>query len=267
MNPGTKLGTNPGMIELDWLRPDWPAPSTVRAGCTTRLGGVSQGPYATLNLGRSCGDDPTAVVENRRRVRLALGAPAEPHWLRQVHGRAVVRAPFDAITPDADASFTTQAGIVCAVQAADCLPVLFCDDAGSVVAAAHAGWRGLAAGVLEACISALPVPASDLMAWLGPAIGPEAFEVGAEVRSAFVDHNAEDSACFRPGLGDRCYADLFALARRRLQRAGVSRVYGGGISTHADPERFYSFRRDGVTGRMAAMIWLQPRNPEVAERL
>ena len=248
------------MSELPVLRPDWPAPDSVHGGCTTRLGGVSRVPYAGLNLGRSGGDDPAAVSENRRRAFAALQAPAEPHWIFQVHGTEVVRAPFAAITPPADACFTTQPGVVCAVQAADCLPVLFCDEAGSVVAAAHAGWRGLAAGVLEATVAALPVASNTVLAWLGPAIGPEAFEVGDEVRAAFLQVDAAAADCFRsaPQSGKH-YADLFALARQRLARAGVARVYGGGLSTHAEPERFYSFRRDGVTGRMAAMIWLQPR--------
>jgi len=249
------------------LQPDWPAPRRVRAGCTTRIGGVSLAPFTNLNLGRSTGDDIAHVLENRRRALAALQAPAEPQWIRQVHGTQVVRAPFAEVTPAADASFTTLAGVVCAVQAADCLPVLFCDDGGSVVAAAHAGWRGLAAGVLEATVAALPAEPRALMAWLGPAIGPEAFEVGDEVRAAFVAVDASAAQHFRKAdfrsatsdqpTADKYFADLFALARQRLALAGVTRVYGGGISTHADAERFYSFRRDGITGRMAAMIWLQ----------
>jgi YfiH family protein len=254
------------MSTVPILHPDWPAPRCVRAGCTTRIGGVSAAPFSGLNLGRSSGDDIAHVLENRRRALAALQAPAEPSWLRQVHGTQVVRAPFAETTPAADASFTTQAGVVCAVQAADCLPVLFCDDGGSVVAAAHAGWRGLAAGILEATVAALPTEPRTLMAWLGPAIGPEAFEVGAEVCAAFVAVDPSSAQYFRKAdfraasdqaAVDKYFADLFALARGRLALAGVTRVYGGGISTHADAERFYSFRRDGVTGRMAAMIWLQ----------
>lgn len=244
---------------LPLLRPDWPAPSAVRAVCSTRIGGVSRGPYAGLNLGRSTGDEPAAVEENRRRLVAAAQAPGQPHWIRQVHGRGVVRLPHPVDTPEADAVWTDQPGVVCAVQAADCLPVLFCDTGGRVVAAAHAGWRGLAGGVLEATIEALPVPPSDLLAWLGPAIGPEAFEVGDEVRAAFVATDEQAALAFRPSpRAGRHFADLFRLARQRLDRAGVTVVRGGGESTHADPERYYSFRRDGVTGRMAALIWLDP---------
>lgn len=255
------------MITVPILQPDWPAPRRVHAGCTTRIGGVSLAPFSGLNLGRSTGDDVTNVLENRRRALAALQAPAEPCWIRQVHGTQIVRAPFAEATPAADASFTTQAGVVCAVQAADCLPVLFCDDDGSVVAAAHAGWRGLSAGVLEATVACLPAEPRAVMAWLGPAIGPEAFEVGGEVRAAFATVDASSAQYFRKAdfraaasdqpAADKYFADLFALARQRLALAGVTRVYGGGISTHADADRFYSFRRDGVTGRMAAMIWLQ----------
>ena len=241
------------------LFPDWPAPARVRAACTTRIGGVSQGPYASLNMGRSSGDVSEAVSENRRRVHQALSLPAEPCWIRQVHGARAVQMPQAAPEPEADASFTIQPGVVCAVQAADCLPVLLCDQAGTVVAAAHAGWRGLAGGVLERTVAALPVPPGDLLAWLGPAIGPEAFEVGQEVREAFLAADAAAVQAFRPGaLAGKYYADLFALARMRLARAGVHRVCGGGVSTHADPARFYSYRRDGASGRMAALIWIEP---------
>lgn len=243
---------------LDLLFPDWPAPARVRAACTTRVGGVSQGAYASLNMGRS-GDAPAAVSENRHRVRQALGLPAEPCWIRQVHGVRAVQMPQMAPDPEADASFTFEPGVVCAVQAADCMPVLFCDRAGTVVAAAHAGWRGLAGGVLERTMAAMGVPPGQLLAWLGPAIGPEAFEVGEEVREAFVTADAAAAGAFRAGaLAGKHYADLFALARMRLAQAGVSQVSGGGLSTHADPARFYSYRRDGVTGRMAALIWLEP---------
>lgn len=236
--------------------PDWPAPPSIRAACSTRAGGVSVGPYAGLNLGRSSGDDAEAVDENRRRLFAALALPRAPEWIRQVHGTRVVRVPAASAQPEADACYTTETGIVCAVQAADCLPVLFCDDQGTVVAAAHAGWRGLAAGVLEATVAALPVAPARLMAWLGPAIGPEAFEVGDEVRAAFVAADPAAAACFRADARTgKLHADLFALARRRLASSGVGRVYGGGISTHADSERFYSYRRDGVCGRMLALIW------------
>jgi len=242
-----------------FLYPDWPAPARVRAACTTRIGGVSRGAFAGLNLGRNGGDDSAAVSENRRRVHQALGLPAEPCWIRQVHGVRAVQMPQAAPDPDADASFTFEPGVVCAVQAADCLPVLFCDRAATVVAAAHAGWRGLAGGVLERTVAALPVPPGELLAWLGPAIGPEAFEVGEEVRECFVSVDAAAAGAFRRGSNPgKYYADLFGLARLRLARAGVHHISGGGLSTHADPARFFSYRRDGLTGRMAALIWLEP---------
>lgn len=238
--------------------PDWPAPAAIRAAFTTREGGVGSGPHAGLNVGRNCGDDPLAVAENRRRLAERLCLPAAPEWLRQVHGTRVLSLPHQQPEPEADAVFTTRTNVVCAVQSADCLAVLFCDRDASVVAAAHAGWRGLCAGVLESTIAALPIAPDRLMAWIGPAIGPEAFEVGAEVQAAFVAVDPAAASCFRPGeQPGKHYGDLFALARQRLARAGVTQVYGGGISTHADPERFYSFRRDGVCGRMAALIWIE----------
>lgn len=246
-------------MSLPLLVPDWPAPARVRAAMTTREGGVSRGPYASLNLGRGAGDDP-AVDENRRRVFASLGVPAEPCWIRQVHGARVARMPEEAGEPEADASYTTRPGVVCLVQAADCLPVLFCDEAASVVAAAHAGWRGLAAGVLENTVRSLPVPPSRLMAWLGAAIGPTAFEVGPEVREAFVARDPGTAAAFAvrggEGNGIKYLADLYALARRRLALAGVGRAYGGGRCTYREASTFFSYRRDGATGRMAALIWL-----------
>lgn len=244
-------------MSLRPILPDWPAPSAVRAACSTREGGVSVGLHAGLNLGRSSGDEMAAIDENRRLLAEHLGLPRAPEWLRQVHGTRVVEQPYLPAEPEADAAFTTQSGIVCCVQAADCLPVLFCDDEATVVAAAHAGWRGLCSGVLESTVASLPVDPGRLMAWLGPAIGPEAFEVGEEVRDAFIAVDPQAAACFRPGAArGKHFADLFALAAQRLARAGVMRVYGGGISTHADPARFYSFRRDGICGRMAALIWI-----------
>ena len=241
------------------LRPNWPAPARVGAGMTTRAGGVSVGAFASLNIGRSGGDDPKAVDENRRRAIAALGAPAQPSWIHQVHGTAVIEAPF-AGNPDADAVFTTRPGVVCAVQAADCLPVLFCDDAATVVAAAHAGWRGLAAGVLEATVAALPAEPGQVMAWLGAAIGPDSFEVGPEVRDAFAAVAPGDAEAFRPlAAPGKFLADLYALARKRLRRAGVTRIFGGGRCTHRERDVFFSYRRDRTAGRQAAMVWLQAR--------
>jgi len=253
---------------MDFLRPDWPAPARVRAAMTTRGGGVSQLAFHSLNLGTS-GDDPAHVAENRRRLREALQLPSEPVWLKQVHGTRVVRLPggdegaTQGEPPEADASYTTEPGVVCAVQAADCLPVLFCDDAGQVVAAAHAGWRGLAAGVLEATVRALPAKPANLMAWLGAAIGPHSFEVGAEVREAFVGADPAAAAAFKPRPAEgKFLADLYLLARQRLASAGVRRVSGGGHDTVRERARFFSYRRDGRCGRMAALAWLAADNSQ-----
>ena len=196
---------------------------------------------------------PQAVAENRRRLHQALDLPAEPCWLQQVHGAEVVVATAGA---RADGSFSATAGVVCAVLTADCLPVLLCDGEGRWVAALHAGWRGLAAGVLERGVAAWPGDPAALLAWLGPAIGPAHFEVGPEVRQALLAGDEGAAAAFRPGRGDRWLADLPALARRRLRRAGVAAVYGGSYCTHDEAERFFSHRRDGVCGRNASLIWL-----------
>ncbi len=222
---------------MDLIVPDWPAPANVRAAMTTRA----------LDVARP---------EDRRRLRDLLQLPAEPVWLRQVHGTGVARLPSPLERPEADASFTTAPRVVCVAMAADCLPVLFCDDAGSVVAVAHAGWRGLAAGVLEASVRALPAAPQSLMAWLGVAIGPASFEVGAEVREAFLARDGGAADCFKPRPAPgKFLADLYALARRRLAAAGVARVHGGGLDTLRDAARFFSYRRDGSTGRMAALVW------------
>ncbi|MCC6659210.1 MAG: peptidoglycan editing factor PgeF [Rhodocyclaceae bacterium] len=239
----------------DSIIPDWPAPAGVRAFVTTRSGGVSIGPYASLNLADHVGDDPAAVAENRRRLRAHL--PSEPLWLTQVHGPRVVRAEQAAAGVEADAAFTRQSGRVCAVLTADCLPVLLCNDVGTVVAVAHAGWRGLAGGVVEAAVRATNEPPSRLLAWLGPAIGPQAFEVGAEVRAAFLAHSAEASAAFAARENGKWLADLYRLAGQRLNALGVERVFGGGFCAFNETERFYSYRRDKATGRMATLIWLE----------
>ena len=240
-------------MSTDWLLPDWPAAVNVRAVCTTRVGGCSRGAFASLNLAAHVGDDPDDVARNRTQLRAVLDLPGEPAWLEQVHGSEVIgaRGPQPR---RADASFARAAGVVCAVLTADCLPVLLCDTAGSRVAAAHAGWRGLAAGVLENTVAALNAP--DLMAWLGPAIGQQAFEVGAEVRQAFVAPHPDCAAAFAQAGGGKWRADLYELARLALRRAGVREIYGGGWCTYGEPERFFSYRRDGATGRMASLIWL-----------
>lgn len=235
-----------------WIEPDWPAPRGVRAASTVRSGGFSQGAYAGLNLGAHVGDDPAHVAANRRLLGEALNLPAEPLWLHQVHGAGVIDADKSA-SLTGDAAVTRRAGAVCAVMTADCLPILLCDRSGSCVAAVHAGWRGLAGGVVEAAVAALD--GTDLMAWLGPAIGPEAFEVGEDVRRVFCDRAGDCSSVFSRSGGERWRADLYEIARRVLRRAGVREVYGGGCCTHSDPERFYSYRRDGRTGRMATLIW------------
>lgn len=238
----------------DWIIPDWPAPPNVHALVTTRHGGVSVGPWAAMNLALHVGDDADAVATNRALLRGYL--PAEPCWLEQVHGVVVADADrHHAQPPRADAVVAREPGRVCAVLTADCLPVLLCADDGTRVAAAHAGWRGLAAGVLETTVAAMAHPGGELLAWLGPAIGPAAFQVGPEVRAAFVAHDAAAADAFAAGEGDRWYADLYALARVRLRAVGVTRVYGGGWCTVRDAASFYSYRRDGVTGRMASLVW------------
>ncbi|MBA3903064.1 MAG: peptidoglycan editing factor PgeF [Rhodocyclaceae bacterium] len=239
-----------------WIVPDWPAPANVRALITTRAGGVSRGPHATMNLAAHVNDDPAAVAENRRLLRAHL--PAEPLWLSQVHGVRVVCAEQSAEGIEADAAFSRRPGVVCAVLTADCLPVLLCDEAGTVVGAAHAGWRGLAAGVIEAAVRAMNAPPEKLLAFLGPAIGPRAFEVGAEVREAFVPLSDDAAAAFAARDNGKWLADLYLLARQRLNALGVARVFGGGWCTFTEAERFYSFRRERVTGRMASLVWMGP---------
>ncbi|SED81864.1 peptidoglycan editing factor PgeF [Pseudomonas kilonensis] len=238
----------------DWLTPDWPAPARVKACVTTRAGGVSLAPFDSLNLGDHVGDEPAAVAENRRRLTDQFAIT--PAWLQQVHGIAVVEAdPAQVAT--ADASWTATPGIACTAMTADCLPVLFCNLAGTRVAAAHAGWRGLANGVLEATLDSLAVPADEILAWLGPAIGPQAFEVGPEVREAFIAQLPQAAQAFTasPNAG-KFLADIYALARLRLAARGVTAVYGGGLCTVTDP-RFFSYRRNPRTGRFASLIWIE----------
>ncbi|MEX5489814.1 peptidoglycan editing factor PgeF [Pseudomonas fulva] len=238
------------------LTPDWPAPASVRACVTTREGGVSLPPFDTFNLGDHVGDDPAAVAQNR--LRLSGEFDIQPAWLKQVHGLAVADADPSRVV-EADASWTNRPGIACTVMTADCLPVLFCDQAGTQVAAAHAGWRGLAGGVLEATLDRLNVPPAQVLVWLGPAIGPQAFEVGLEVRDAFTAVHPEAARAFvdgeRPG---KLMADIYALARIRLAARGVTAVYGGGLCTVSD-ERFFSYRRTPQGGRFASLVWLAPR--------
>lgn len=244
------------MNNLDIICPDWPAPACVKAVTTTRAGGFSAGAYESFNLGDHVGDDPVAVARNRALLRETFHI-SEPSWLKQVHGTDVVEAEFGQVGAVADGSHTEMVGTVCAVLTADCLPVFLCDRQGTKVALLHAGWRGLAHGVIEAGVLALRLPGEDLLAWLGPGIGPEAYEVGDDVRDTFVTHDAEAAAAFRARENGKWLVDLYALARQRLQGMGVGAVYGGGHCTCRERDKFYSYRREGVTGRMASLIWIE----------
>ncbi|KPQ27180.1 MAG: hypothetical protein HLUCCX14_16020 [Marinobacter excellens HL-55] len=250
--------------DQDVLRPDWQAPSHIKALSATRKGGASQSPWCSLNLGSHVDDNPEQVAENRQRLADLAGLSAgNIGWLNQIHGTGVVElTPTNVnVVTTADASYTRHPGIACAILTADCLPVILTDAEGSVVGAAHAGWRSLCGGVLENLITAMAVPPSNLRAWLGPAIGPDNFEVGPEVREAFVEQNSEAIKAFtqtgaRPG---HFMADIYQLATQRLNKAGVLSVSGGGLCTVNDKDRFYSYRRDGQTGRMATLVWVAPR--------
>jgi YfiH family protein len=262
----------PGSEPVELITPEWEAPAEVRSVMTTRLGGVSVAPWQSLNVGVHVGDSTVAVLENRMRVRQEAQLPSEPVWLDQVHGTSVVvldasstprtvtaEQLMQSARPRADAAVTRATGVVCAIQVADCLPVLFAARDGSVIGAAHAGWRGLASGVLDATVAAMDVPADQIVAWLGPAIGPGEFEVGDDVVAAFAatarDAERERAAFVRKENG-KWLCDLFTLARLRLAAMGITQVSGGGLCTVSDARRFYSYRRDGQTGRMAALIWL-----------
>lgn len=245
---------------LPVIHPDWPAPSNIRAVCSTRAGGASQPPWASLNVGDHVGDAPSDVLENRITLAKACGLPADAFgWLSQVHGTEVVSLPAGAATmvPEADASFTRVTGKACTILTADCLPVILCDQQGTTVAAAHAGWRSLCGGVLENLVASMAVPGSGLMAWLGPAIGPRAFEVGPEVKAAFIAQTPLAEAAFNASGAreGRYMADIYLLAQQRLEKLGVTNIYGGDFCTVTDSQRFYSYRRDGQTGRMATVVW------------
>lgn len=245
------------LAPLSWLTPDWPAPAWVRAATTTRAGGMSRAPYDSLNLGDHVGDDPAIVAANRTRLRHVLRLPGEPRWIGQVHGTTLVDVAQVSPECPADGAYSRRPGVVCAVLTADCLPLLLCTRQGARVAAVHAGWRGLAAGMIEAAVDALGAPGEDMLAWLGPAIGPRAFEVGDEVRQLFLRHDRAAEQAFRPSPAGRWRADIYLLARQRLHNRGVQAVYGGGECTYHDARRFFSYRRDGVTGRMASLIWIE----------
>ena len=248
------------LVQADVLIPAWDAPANVCAIMTTRAGGVSAAPFDSFNLGSRCGDDAAAVARNRALLRQHL--PADPVWLKQVHGAAVIDACAHNATQtelEADASFTHTAGVVCGVLVADCMPVLLVNRAGTAAAAAHAGWRGLSGGVIEAAIKAMGVPPREVVAWLGPAIGPQQFEVGADVRDAFMRHDANAASAFQPypGRNGKFLCDLYALAQQRLSALGITSIGGGGYCTVSEA-RFYSYRRDKTTGRMGAFIWIEP---------
>lgn len=236
--------------------PDWPQPKRVSSCSTTRAGGVSQPPFDSLNLGCHVDDSPEAVSENRQRLVKLAQLPQQPVWLEQVHGTHVLHLDGgDIQNRQADAVYTNQAGQVCAVMTADCLPVLFCNLEGTEVAAAHAGWRGLCNGVLENTVKQFISPANEIMAWLGPAIGAKKFEVGAEVKEAFVNQSSDLASAFIPH-NDKYLADIYLLARKKLNAIGVKAIYGGDFCTVSDENRFFSYRREGKTGRMASLIWV-----------
>lgn len=242
------------MANLPLIIPEWPAPANVKAFQTTRHGGLSTGVYASLNLGDHVKDSPQHVAANRQ--LLSAYMPSEPVWLNQVHGVRVIDAALSSCLESADASFTNGKQVVCVTMTADCLPVLLCDQAGTAIAAIHAGWRSLCDGVIEEAVTAMTVSPSELMAWLGPAIGPDAFEVGSEVRAQFMAQDMQAESAFKP-KGNKWLGDLYAIARQRLQTLGVTQVYGGRRCTYSEPETFFSFRRDGDTGRMGTFIWLE----------
>lgn len=245
------------MSHFNFITPNWPSPANVKALQTTRVGGVSVVPYASLNLGAHVNDDGNTVAHNRQLLSPYL--PSEPVWVNQVHGIEVIDAAKSGCLENADASFTTKNNVVCVTMTADCLPVLLCDTDGTVVAAVHAGWRGLCDGVIESAVNKMPVQASHILAWLGPAIGPNAFEVGDDVREQFIQKGSQAALAFKP-QGDKWLCDMYLIAKQRLNNLGVTQIYGGSINedfcTYTDEARFFSFRRDNVTGRMASMIWL-----------
>ena len=242
--------------KIQGISPDWPAPGNVHAWSTFRAGGVSEAPYDQLNLADHVGDDKHAVSRNRQLLKQSLALPAEPCWLEQVHGIDVIEASTAMENSVADGSFTSKPGCVCVVMTADCLPVLLCDKQGTVIAAVHAGWRGLLQGVIPAAVEKLQVQNDQILAWLGPAIGPQSFEVGREVKEAFLDADLNNGGAFLPSTAGHFVANLYQLAELQLKRLGINDVYGQKWCTYQDKAHYFSYRRDGVTGRMASLIWL-----------
>ena len=243
---------------VDIIKPDWPAPSHIHAYSTTRNGGYSEAPYDSLNFGEHVGDSLENVATNRGLLMESLSLPNEPLWLEQIHSNQVICADAPPEILQADASFAKTANKVCVVTTADCLPLLLCNKAGTIVAAVHAGWRGLATGIIEQTAKILLRHDPELMAWMGPAIGPEHYEVGDEVRQAFISHDPQAEQAFKSSPNNRWLADMYLLARQRLNSLGIQDIYGGGFCTFSDSKRFFSYRRDGVTGRMATLIWIAP---------
>ena len=238
---------------MNWIKPDWPAAKNIHAAVTLRTGGLSKGAFSSLNPALHVNDKPENVVANRKTISDMLNLPSAPVWLEQVHGNRVIKANQSTQLQQADASYIEQAGVVCAVMTADCLPVLLATSGGDKIAAIHAGWRGLLAGIIRHTVNALD--ATNIIAWLGPAIGPDCFEVGSEVRNAFVKQSADFAGGFKQINQNKYLADIYQLATIELATMGVTQVYGGGFCTVTDKERFYSYRRDGETGRMATLIW------------
>jgi polyphenol oxidase len=236
-----------------YLQPDWPAPSNIHAATTLRTGGVSQGKYANFNLAMHVGDDPELVHQNRGLLKTGLKLPSEPIWLNQTHSNRAIEAIASESSQPADASYTNRAGVVCVVLTADCLPLLVCAADGSEIAAIHAGWRGLVDGIIDNTIAALT--SKEVLVWLGPAIGPERFEVGDDVRQAYLGKSTEFAPAFKQQNENKWLADIYRLARINLAMLGIDKVYGGGFCTVTDDEQFYSYRRDKETGRMATLIW------------
>lgn len=250
------IATHTAPQQSPYLYPDWPAPKNVHAVSTTRQGGVSHAPFDSMNLGTHVEDDLKNVQKNRKILSKALNLEASPFWLNQIHSNVVANLDYEYPLVDADAAITQDNQRSCIVMTADCLPVLFCDTSGSVVAASHAGWRGLNTGILEKTVHAMQCPPEHVLAWLGPAIGASAFEVGDEVRYAFMQHDANAAHAFKAHSKGKWLANIYQLATQRLNRIGVQKIYGGGECTYSDTQRFYSYRREAKTGRMASLIWM-----------
>lgn len=244
------------MPEISLIVPDWPAPTRVRAVSSFRQGGCSEAPWSSLNLGNHVGDNPQSVARNRSILAREAGFPANPQWLQQVHGCVVAKESGSLQDCKADALYSCQCNQVCAVLTADCLPILLCEIDGKEVAAVHAGWRGLAGGILENTLQCFLSEGASILAWLGPAIGAQSFEVGNDVRQVFLRAAQEAEAAFTPLGGGQWLCDIYLLAKQKLMARGVTRIYGGEFCTYSDEERFFSYRRDGQTGRMATAIWI-----------